>query len=112
MSDTGSISDGYHTFDELYEHRHALFLNLMKVYYAEAWVSSQHHDGTVMDGWFIVGIILPTGPVSYHLPKRLWYAALSTGATFMDRAPEWDGHTPMDVLDRLKSMVYADEVPA
>ena len=29
--DIGACSDGYHTFDELYEHRNTLFLNLMNL---------------------------------------------------------------------------------
>jgi len=39
-------SDGYHTFDELYEHRHWLFLSLMKMWPERAWASKLHADGT------------------------------------------------------------------
>jgi hypothetical protein len=102
---TGEISDGYHTFNELYEHRHALFLNLMSGIGYEPWISRLHHDGTGMDGWFIAGVDLPTGTISYHLPERLWDAAVFTGATVMERAPEWDGHTSADVVSRLYKMV-------
>jgi hypothetical protein len=102
---TGETSDGYHTFNELYEHRHALFLNLMSFNDNDAWISRRHHDGTCMDGWFIAGIDLPTGTISYHLPERLWDAAVFTGATVMDRAPEWDRHTSDDVVSRLYQMV-------
>ena len=101
----GETSDGYHTFNELYEHRHALFLNLMGFHCHDAWISKLHHDGTKMDGWFIAGIELPTGTISYHLPERLWDAATFTGATIMERAPEWDGHTSDDVVSRLYKMV-------
>jgi hypothetical protein len=105
---SGSTSDGYHTFDELYEHRHALFLNLMAMLYEEAWYSRKHNDGSEMEGWFIAGINLPTGTISYHMPDRLYDAAMNTGATQMPCAPEWDGHKSGDVVRRLLKMVYAE----
>jgi hypothetical protein len=94
---TGQISDGYHTFDELYEHRHALFGALIKVY--GGWKSLCHDDGTNYDGWFIAGINLPTGTITYHLPISYW-------KTFpgeeLNMAPYWYGHTSNDVINRLK----------
>lgn len=104
---TGPISDGYHTFDELYEHRHALFLCLLSCHAGifPAWMSRQHDDGTEMPGWFIAGIELPTGVVSYHLPERLWPVCKHCEARVMDRAPIWDGHTSMDVIKRLIQFV-------
>ena len=109
LNDTGSISDGYHTFDELYEHRHALFLVLMSKCREQSWFSVQHHDGTSMKGWFIAGIALPSGQVTYPLPERLWDAAIATGARCAGRGEAWDGHTPADVVDRL--MAHADVRP-
>lgn len=99
-----SQSDGYHTFDELYEHRHALFLALMAAYHALSWISTKHHDGSALDGWFIAGIKLPTGDVSYHLPSRLWSEACATGAAVLKTGMWWDGHTAEQVVDRLKGM--------
>lgn len=98
----GQISDGYHTFDELYDHRVRLFSSLMRAYPHLSWWSEKHHDGTAWDGWIIAGIDTPAGTVSYHLPvseiKHLpIIAALPVGK-------EWDGHTPNDVLERLKSL--------
>lgn len=49
--------------------------------------------------WFIAGLQLPTGQVSYHLPLDYWYQL--DGIPTHDRAPEWDGHTPADVPVRL-----------
>jgi hypothetical protein len=37
--DMGDVSDGYHTFNELYEHRHMLFLMLMYSRCQDAWYS-------------------------------------------------------------------------
>ena len=58
------VSDGYHTFKELYDHRIALFVALitalMQQEYHPAnktcWKSKKHSDGTMLDGWFIAGI--------------------------------------------------------
>ena len=50
--------------------------------------------------WFIMGINREGGrQISYHMPAYLW---ADTGcAETLDRAPEWDGHTPGDVVKRL-----------
>lgn len=100
---TGSTSDGYHTFDELYEHRHRLFLLLMKAHSERAWASRKHSDGTSIEGWFLAGMTLRDGhQVSYHLPDRLWGRVERLGVT-TDDPPEWDGHTSDDVLKRLEA---------
>lgn len=101
----GEFSDGYHTFNELYAHRHALFLALMKWAPHNAWFSPSHDDGTMMKGWFIAGVNLPTGTVTYHLPMEMWDLALHTGANLVAAAPKWDGHTSADVVKRLHAFV-------
>ena len=100
---TGETSDGYHTFNELYEHRHALFLALASL--TDSWMSKKHHDESEMEGWFIAGIWFWEGDITYHLPMRLWDACVKTGAEVRHKAPEWDGHTSKDVVERL--MKYA-----
>ena len=110
MSDIDeNTSDGYHTFKELYEHRHQLFLALMAMLPEKAWISQVHNDGSVMDGWFIAGLGIYPAPVTYHLPNRYWGQARATGCAFLTKAPLWDGHTSDDVLDRLASFVYDDQ---
>ena len=104
---TGSISDGYHTFDELYEHRHALMFNLMaeRNDTKRAWISLKHYDGSKMEGWFIAGVQLWTGKtITYHMPDRLWEKA-SKCAKVLPNAPKWDGHTSLDVVKRLMEAV-------
>jgi hypothetical protein len=106
MSDTDGISDGYHTFGELYEHRSALLASIMREFPALSWMARQHHDGSSYPGWFIAGMQLPTGPISYHLRIDPWWNLLATtGATIRQNAPEWDGHTPADVVNRLVEWV-------
>ena len=102
---TGETSDGYHSFSELYEHRHALFMALASSTLDIPWMSLKHHDGSCMEGWFIAGIRLKEGDISYHLPMRLWSACAKGGFIVIENAPEWDGHTSKDVIDRL--MKYA-----
>lgn len=102
---SGTTSDGYHTFDELYEHRHALFLALCRRIAGQrpdrVWRSTLHYDGTSFTSWFVMGIDrLPGEQITYHLPMYLWDE--TNFATTLERAPEWDGHTPTDVVVRLK----------
>lgn len=99
MTDTNNISDGYHTFGELYEHRHALFLAVCRAY--PSWKSRLHDDGSDMPGWFIAGVDTPEGMVTYHLPDEWWNRF---NVQELGRAPEWDGHTSQDVIERLESL--------
>lgn len=101
----GEISDGYHTFNELYAHRNLLFIAFQNAIFwqrnqAWCWRARLHADGSMFEGWFIAGIDLPTGTITYHLPLELW-DMIDPGIQVLPQAPPWDGHTPKDVLDRL-----------
>ena len=61
---TGDTSDGYHTFNELYHHRAVLFSVICNAHPDIAWKSKKHHDGTMYDGMFIVGIETVLGHIS------------------------------------------------
>jgi len=98
-SQHGQVSDGYHTFDELYEHRCLLFAALCRAYPSMSWKSKLHADGSSYDGWFIAGMGLPTGQITYHLPVEMWPL---THARVLVQAPPWDGHTPQKVCERLE----------
>ena len=104
MSDIGETSDGFHTFNELYEHRNLLFVLVLASLPETAWASRTHKDGSSYDGWFIAGVDLPTGQVTYHLPERLWPAVERLGL-HRHEAPEWDGHTSQDVIERLSALL-------
>lgn len=97
--DKGEVSDGYHTFNELYEHRHALFANVVNQS-QESWKSKLHDDGTMFDGWFIAGISTKDGDVTYHLPLKHWELFQCKE---LEKAPKWDGHTSDVVVSRLKA---------
>lgn len=105
--DTNKVSDGYHTFEELYEHRIRLFIALCRqldeAFLGKVWRSLLHADGSYLPGWFILGIGTAKGEqITYHLPERFWDS--TAFAEPLDRAPEWDGHTPADVLKRLEEL--------
>lgn len=98
----GSVSDGYHTFDELYQHRSILFLALMQVFPLLSWYSLKHDDGTMFDDMFIVGMNLPTGQITYHLEIDPWLNVISLlDVCRVDQAPTYDGHTSEDVVERI-----------
>ena len=104
--DTGKVSDGYHTFDELYDHRCLLFLAWQALWhnhtepYSGAWKSRKHSDGEAWEGWFIAGItnVGPFSQISYHIPDKYWDLCK---APERETAPVWDGHTSGDVITRL-----------
>lgn len=104
--DTNLISDGYHTFGELYEHRIVLFIALCRfaVIDSMVWRSKLHSDGSSWDGWFILGINISEGnQITYHLPISKWEE--TNFADDRDKAPDFDGHTSNDVLERIKNLI-------
>lgn len=100
------VSDGYHTFDELYEFRklyNAAFFNSITIYPgSNVHKSKKHSDGEDCfgGGWFIVMATLPSGQISNHYELKDW--DLFT-CEVKEKADEWDGHTPKDVMERLKA---------
>lgn len=93
----GDVSDGYHSFDELYKHRMMLFACLVRIS-EYAFKSKLHDDGTMFDDYFIVWIETKKGIASYHYHIDHWdmFKCLE-----VERAPKFDGHTPDDTLERL-----------
>lgn len=91
---TKQISDGYHTFGELYYHRCALFSVICNMHKDKAWKSKQHEDGTMFDDMFIVGITTPEGDYSYHYHLEFWDVFQ---VPELEHAPEFDGHQPSDI---------------
>ena len=104
----GETSDGYHTFNELYHHRAVLFSVVVAANSGRAWKSKLHHDGTMYDGMFIVGIDTPWGQASYHYDIDPYWDMFDCEER--EAAPEWDGHTPDDAIERIgKLATLGDE---
>lgn len=108
--DSSKISDGYHTFGELYEFRMlynaALFNTWAKLGMYDVHKSIRHHGDSEPcfgGGWFVVVAILPGGQITNHYDLRHWDSF---------KVPEceeakypYDGHTSSDVIERLKSVL-------
>lgn len=95
VDNKGEISDGSHTFDELYYHRMVLFSIICNQNKYEAWKSRTHDDGTMFDDYFIVGITTKEGDYSYHYHKDHWD---KFNVRELLNAPPWDGHEPKDIV--------------
>lgn len=109
------VSDGYHTMDELYEHRVELWITLCRIQQSgnqcddfnlhSVWRSKRHSDGELAfgGGWFVLGIEREKGKqLTYHLPILKWEE--TNFAQTLEKAPEWDGHSSADVIERLKTL--------
>ena len=72
---TKEISDGHHTFGELYHHRIILFCTLCNLFPDISWKSKKHFDeenDPMFEGDFIAGINTPSGLASYHIKLKYW----------------------------------------
>ena len=117
------FSDGYHSFEELYEFRkfyNAMLFNewgkqisfhindskdLMKRHCKyDVHKSWRHHDGELCFGgeWFIVVAMLPTGQISHHYKFYDW-DLFQIPAEEKAKYP-FDGHTSKDVIERIKKL--------
>jgi len=97
----GDVSDGYHTFNELYHHRAILFATLCNLMPDLAWKSKQHDDPNfpMYDGMFICGIVTPMGQATYHYDIDPYWDLFKVKE--LERAPKYDGHTPADAIQRI-----------
>ena len=104
----GEVSDGYHTFNELYE-----FRKLYNACLLNEWArqnkfgihkSRKHSDGEECfgGGWFIVVAVLPTGQISNHYKVEDW--DLFKIPEKAEALVEFDGHTTDDVITRLLNL--------
>ena len=104
---TGDNSDGYHTFNELYHHRAILFSVICNERPEVAWKSKRHHDGTMYDGMFIVGIDTPEGQATYHYDIDPCWNLFRVKE--LELAPEWDRHTSGEAIRRIGTLTPQNE---
>lgn len=100
--DPKQITDGFHTMEELYDHRRALTAALAAERADISWRSTHHHpdDSPMFEGgYFIVGIDTPHGTITYHYKLSHWddFAEVPE----VEHAPKWDGAAPEDTVTRL-----------
>ena len=97
----GYISDRYHTFNELYDHRAKLTISLLLTSLkSRAWKSLLHNDGTMYPGMFIIGVDTKYGQATYHYNIDPYWS-MAKGIRELDRAPKFDGHTHSEAIDRI-----------
>jgi hypothetical protein len=110
MKIDGNTSDGYHTFNELYEFRKAYNVALFNEWAKfdipqyDVHKSWKHNNGELCfgGGWFIVVANLPNGQISNHYEAKDWDLFK---IPIVDKAKyEFDGHTGEDVIKRLLSL--------
>ncbi len=105
VPDAGSVSDGYHTFDELYNQRAILFATIVNSHLDISWKSFKHEDGHYCfdknGDWFIVGIDTPEGSYTYHYETDKYWDIFK--CPVLEFGKHWDGHTEKDVT-RLLSL--------
>lgn len=105
----GETSDGYHTFNELYHHRALLFSVIVRNYPELCWKSKKHHAGDMYEGMFIVGINTPDGQASYHYDIDPYWDMFECKE--LEFAPEWDGHTPDQAIERIGKLMRHEPEP-
>lgn len=116
------VSDGYHTFAELYRYR----MLLQAVWFNELYNSGldyiseeakarwdlhkswRHSDGEPCFGkenYFVVMVTLPTGQISNHYKGEYWDLFHIDAR---EKASEWDGHTPEEAANRIERYIIGD----
>lgn len=105
VAEIDDLSDGFHTFRQLYYQRMMLFAAIVKQNKDKSWKSLRHEDGELCfgGGWFIVGVDTPEGSYTYHY-KDDYFSLFDCKELY--RAKHWDGHTEKDVT-RLLSLSSA-----
>ena len=98
------ISDGLHTFGEIYKERFILFCTLCNIFPELSWKAKKHFDeenDPMYEGDFIAGINTPEGVASYHIKIEYWDLF---DIPEISRAPKYDNYTSEDVLKRILSL--------
>jgi len=93
----GTLSDGCHTYNDLYYQRCVLFATICNLNKDKSWKSKKHSDGKKCfdnDNWFIVGIDTPEGSYTYHYKMKYWDMF---NVKELEVGKIWDGHTEKDV---------------
>jgi len=111
------VFDGYHNMSELYDMRLALCVALFRIYDSyitplgtrvKCWKSRFHSDGTMFEGYFIIGMTIlqldatiPTPQISFHYKLKHWD---KFNLVILPQAPPYDGHNSKDVIERLMKL--------
>lgn len=102
VDDVGKLSDGYHTYDDLYFQRLILWQRICKDHKDKCWKTKRHEDGELCFGGdnFLIAMDTPKGTYSYHYPIEEWDRF---DVKELYKAKPFDGHTSKDV-ERILSL--------
>ena len=98
------ISDGHHTFEDLYKNRLILFCALCNSNPNISWKSKKHFDeenDPMFNGDFIAGINTPEGIATYHFKLEFWDLFQIPE---IEKAPRYDNYDNATVLKRIYSL--------
>ena len=96
---------------DLYEHRNLLFLSLVSMMPRRMkWIATHDSDGKKDPDYFLVGLELPQGQITYHMGNYLWDLATRDNIPVYEKAPRFDGHTSEDVAERLKKFIESNTI--
>lgn len=98
------ISDGHHTFGELYKNRIILFCTLCNLLPNISWKSKKHFDeenDPMFSDNFIAGINTPEGIATYHIKLKYWDLF---DVPELEKAPKYDNYNNEEVLKRILSL--------
>ena len=106
---TKDISDGHHTFGELYKHRIILFCTLCNLLPGISFKSKKHfaeENDPIFDDSFIAGINTPLGVATYHIKLEYWDLF---NIPEVDRAPKYDNYNGDEVITRVLSLTESQK---
>lgn len=93
---TKKLSDGYHTFEDLYTQRLFLSAALAKLKPNSCYIALAHADGSMFDDMFLIVFNTKEGLYSYHYHLR--DLDLFKGVKVLEKEViPYDGHTSSDV---------------
>lgn len=101
------VTDSYHTMAELYDHRRELTKLFFNAIYRNGesqnvWKCKKHFDGTMFDGYFMVGYNSPVGQITYHYELKYWDDFIMSA---YETSPyEYDGHDSKEVIKRMEKI--------
>lgn len=103
-------ADGYKIVKDGRVEKTTLYITLCRALYSlyagKVWRSKRHSDGEICFGtgtMFVLGIGSEKGKqITYHIPIERW--GETEFAETLEKAPEWDGHSSDDVIERLKML--------
>lgn len=99
---TKNISDGHHTFGELYNRELVLFRLVTSAYPKLSFKSLKHYDeenDPIFNGDFMVGIYTPKGPITYHF--KLEYLDSFKHISYIPKGPKYDNYTEDEKNERI-----------